>query len=621
MTDKEYEELRDIALNYYYSTKNSNFNKEREGYKAALKLTEFLPHHYSLKLRIQNIESRAKSIMICPICNLRPLKITETRGYSKTCGHNECVQKTRKISSLEIINEVNKGTNSMHVKEFVEKLSNSIKSKTPERFKNILIKDGYEEEIEYVKPIGSKNKAFYHELKCKKCNEIFSISSSTYKLRHNKGQNICSNCNPLHKNYSCGEKEVLEYVKLIYKGIILENTKSIIYPYEFDIYLPDLLLAIEYNGNHVHANPSLDRYKNFPEKMINLGNCKDKTKIITNRLCKEIWKRDEIKKSICDEKGIDLIVIWENDWDKKRKSCEELIKNKIKSLLIGKSYNKLINCRKTLEKHFVDNKIEYEIFDKHSLKIDDFIIRFYGVDYHKVDNVGRNYLSFEKQNFEKQNLKMIQVWDDQYNNSQNLYNNVITKIIGKKKNTIIGARKCKMVNLKDLSKQKIKDFINEYHLQGFIGYTHGFGLTYNDELLFITTFKIKSIIKDNWEIGRVCTKDGFVVYGGLSKLWSHFLKEINPKNCITYCDRSLFFGNAYRNLIGMKELKITEPNYWYCNGNCRINRYAVQKQKLINKYPEYKDKTEIFIMKNILGYEMIENAGNYKFEYNRTTFM
>ena len=39
--------------------------------------------------------------------------------------------------------------------------------------------------------------------------------------------------------------EVKEYVKLIYSGEIINNSRKVISPYELDIYLPELKLAFD----------------------------------------------------------------------------------------------------------------------------------------------------------------------------------------------------------------------------------------------------------------------------------------------------------------------------------------------------------------------------------------
>lgn len=102
-----------------------------------------------------------------------------------------------------------------------------------------------------------------------------------------------------HTQSSFPEVALSNYVKSIYNGTIIENTRLIINPYELDIYLPDLNLAIEYNGRYWHA---------YPRK----------------------FKSYHLDKSLlCREKGIRLIHIYEfEDFEKQKQLLKDLIEGK-----------------------------------------------------------------------------------------------------------------------------------------------------------------------------------------------------------------------------------------------------------------------------------------------------
>lgn len=102
---------------------------------------------------------------------------------------------------------------------------------------------------------------------------------------------------------SIKEKELLTYIKSIYSGRILENDINTIKSannrfYELDIYLPELKLAFDFNGMYWHSDKYKDKYYH---------------------------QRKLLK---CYEAGIQLIHIYENDWDK-----GEDIKMKIKETI------------------------------------------------------------------------------------------------------------------------------------------------------------------------------------------------------------------------------------------------------------------------------------------------
>jgi very-short-patch-repair endonuclease len=95
---------------------------------------------------------------------------------------------------------------------------------------------------------------------------------------------------------STGEREVRDFVNQYYKTI--NNSRKIIPPYEIDIYIPELKLAIEYNGDYWHS--------------------------FSNMI-----KKDKIKEKYCHTKGITLYIIKESEW----KNNKTTIKDKLKTLL------------------------------------------------------------------------------------------------------------------------------------------------------------------------------------------------------------------------------------------------------------------------------------------------
>ena len=127
-------------------------------------------------------------------------------------------------------------------------------------------------------------------IKCNKCNYIFK--QAPYAHLSGRG---CPNC-AIAIQRSKGEKELCQYIKSLYSGEILENTRKFIGGKELDIYLPELKLAFEYNGEYWHQ---------FHEEK-EPGYHKNKRKA-------------------CKENGIKLIEVWENDWKKNNQQIKDLI--------------------------------------------------------------------------------------------------------------------------------------------------------------------------------------------------------------------------------------------------------------------------------------------------------
>lgn len=61
--------------------------------------------------------------------------------------------------------------------------------------------------------------------------------------------------NYLHSSlrHSKAETELLTYVQSFYNREILHNKKRAIYPYELDLYFPDIKIGVEYNSKYYHS--------------------------------------------------------------------------------------------------------------------------------------------------------------------------------------------------------------------------------------------------------------------------------------------------------------------------------------------------------------------------------
>ena len=107
------------------------------------------------------------------------------------------------------------------------------------------------------------------------------------------------------------EKEVVSFLKSIYSGEIIENSKKILGKKELDIFLPGKNLAIEFNGLYWHSD--IDMNHNIPTEEE-----------------KEFTKYRHLEKTeLCEEKGIRLIHIFEDDWDFKREIIEDILKQSL----------------------------------------------------------------------------------------------------------------------------------------------------------------------------------------------------------------------------------------------------------------------------------------------------
>lgn len=98
------------------------------------------------------------------------------------------------------------------------------------------------------------------------------------------------------------KKELLQFIKSVYSGKIIENTRKVISPKELDIYLPEKQLAFEFNGTYWHSE-HLGLSKNYHQEKTKACH---KAKIRLIHIFEHEWlfNRDKIKSLIRSALGI-----------------------------------------------------------------------------------------------------------------------------------------------------------------------------------------------------------------------------------------------------------------------------------------------------------------------------
>jgi len=154
------------------------------------------------------------------------------------------------------------------------------------------------------------------QFKCKKCNHEFS---SYLKYGNDP---VCPMC-----HISTFHKQVLDYIQSLNTSMLVDvNSRNVIENRELDIYIKDLKLAIECNGNYWHSENSGKKLPYY-----------------------------HLQKTIrCEKLGIRLIHIFEDEWVNK----QEIVKQKLKNIL-GVS-EKSIHARKCKIKEI--NRSETNLF-------------------------------------------------------------------------------------------------------------------------------------------------------------------------------------------------------------------------------------------------------------------
>lgn len=175
---------------------------------------------------------------------------------------------------------------------------------------------------------------------------------------------------------------------------------------------------------------------------------------------------------------------------------------------------------------------------------------------------------------EENGIHLIHIFETEWLYRQDLVKNRIKMFLGKVPS--VYGRNCEV---REISVQERKDFVNTWHMQSDSGARISIGLFYGGELVSVASFSTPRFNKNyEYELIRYCSSKRIV--GGFSKILSYFEKTYSPKSLISYADRKWVnkFSNVYsRN--GFVLDHVSEPSFFYTKprNGIIVPRYAVQK--------------------------------------------
>lgn len=151
-------------------------------------------------------------------------------------------------------------------------------------------------------------------LKCNSCGLDYQIYNTLFNYRTEYNIKLCTRCNPINSTDSYHQKELYEFIKELSPYDVLKETRKVIPPFELDVYIPELKIAIEFDGLYWHSNK-------FVENNYHLK-----------------------KTKLCEVQGIQLIHVFEDEWIYKK----DIIKSVLKSKIL--TSNNIIYARKCIIK-------------------------------------------------------------------------------------------------------------------------------------------------------------------------------------------------------------------------------------------------------------------------------
>ena len=173
-------------------------------------------------------------------------------------------------------------------------------------------------------------------------------------------------------------------------------------------------------------------------------------------------------------------------------------------------------------------------------------------------------------------ISLLQITDIEWITNKELVQSMIRNKLGL--SIKIHARKC---IVQKITYKDYRSFCLANHISNLAKASRVYGLVdTSGEILSILSFassRFKN--KEDWEIIRFCTKQGYTIRGGFSKLLSKFIKDENPKSIGTYSDNRYGNGGVYES-NGFTHIKSSGPGYCWTDTQVMMNRYLCQNKKL-----------------------------------------
>jgi hypothetical protein len=241
-------------------------------------------------------------------------------------------------------------------------------------------------------------------------------------------------------------------------------------------------------------------------------------------------------------------------------------------------------------------------------------IEYNGLYWHNDEHLQKNYHYNKWKLCNEKGIKLITIWEDDWNFKQDLVKSMIKNQLGLNENKIY-ARK---TIIKEVSAKESKEFLENNHIQGNCQSSIRLGLFYKGELVSLMTFGKRRMVlkaissKNQYELLRFCNKQNTIVVGGASKLFKYFVDNYNPFEIVSYANLDISNGTLYYTL-GFINKGHTGVNYWWVKDK-RYHRSNFMKHKLIAEGAN-PNLTENEIMRE-KGYKKIYGTGNLRFIWN-----
>lgn len=201
-------------------------------------------------------------------------------------------------------------------------------------------------------------------------------------------------------------------------------------------------------------------------------------------------------------------------------------------------------------------------------------IEFNGLYWHSELYLDKNYHYDKWEKCADAGVRLLTVWEDEWENKQDIIKSHIRHVLGLNNDEKVYARN---TVVKPVNKGMAQLFLNDCHIQGFVGASVHIGLfdKNDDELVAVGSF-LKS--GDNYNLVRFATSE--TVVGGFSKLINYFEKNYEYEMLVTFADLGFSDGALYEK-NGFVLDKVMAPDYSYIMRNMvqRFHKFGFRRER------------------------------------------
>ncbi len=562
---------------YRYKSHIKNLSHTQE-YQKILQLTSFLPDDVRLAQRMWHLKNQIFEVPKCKICGE---SATWQQGfkYNNSCS-KECQYKL--VYNKTISDEILDCSDDILIEWHNKNKLVYYKYKNDPHYSTIIHRTFFlPQSVKFTQRIWHLKNQIFEVPKCRICGE------NVYGVHFDN--------NNMHYNLTCSQKCFEKYKKS--QEFIDKQSKTTKkrYGYDFTGQVPEFIKKKEQNNIKKYGTPYTSQVSEYKEKRKNTT--------------KERYGVENIAKS----KTIKQNFIEKSEWFQLIQQNECFVKyikhidgriHLLECKICGEQFECISNNSRIFNNHVlcpICNPIEkfYSSSEKDLLsfvssiyggEIEEniksvippyeidiylpkllFAIEFNGVYWHSDLYNPDDYHKVKTELCEKVGVRLIHVFEDDWNFKQEIIKSIISNIISPQNNHKIQARKCE---IREVNLQQTNDFLEQSHIQGGImNFSTCYGLYCDDTLVSLMSFKKSG---SGFELQRYGIKLGHTIVGGAEKLFTHFVRTHDPEFVITYADISLFTGKVYEKL-GFTKIRRNEPNYMFVDGDHRIPKQSIRK--------------------------------------------